>query len=111
MFRLADVVAALVVIRISTQFLLQIAGLLWLRLRRPDFPRPFRMWLYPLPALLAAVGFLYVLRVREEWKREVRYSLAIVVVGLLIFFLRSWRRKEWPFGAPTAHETAGAAVQ
>jgi amino acid transporter len=110
-FRLADVVAALVVIRISTQFVLQILGLLWLRLRRPDFPRPFRMWLYPLPAILAAIGFLYVLRMREEWMREVRYALAIVVAGLLIFCIRSWRRKEWPFGARTAHETAGPTVQ
>ena len=110
-FRLADVVAALVVIRISTQFVLQIVGLLLLRLRRPDFPRPFRMWLYPLPALLAVVGFLYVLRVRKEWMREVRYSLAIVAAGLLIFLIRSWRRKEWPFSAPTAHETPGAIGQ
>jgi amino acid transporter len=109
-FRLADVVAALVVIRISTQFVLQILGLFWLRLRRPDFPRPFRMWLYPLPALLAVVGFLYVLRVREEWMREVHYAVVIVVVGLVIFFIRSWRRKEWPFTTPIAHKVPGEPV-
>jgi amino acid transporter len=109
-FRLADVVAALVVIRISTQFVLQILGLLMLRLRRPDFPRPFRMWLYPAPAILALVGYLYVLRMREEWMREVQYAVAIVVVGLLIFLIRSWRRKEWPFSTPTAHKVMGEPV-
>src|ERR1051325_10715721 len=56
-FRLADVIAALVVNRILVQFLAQIAGVIVLRVRRPDLPRPFRMWLYPLPALVALGGF------------------------------------------------------
>src|SRR5450755_756935 len=51
-FSLADVIAALVVIRITLQFLVQAIGVIVLRIRRPDLPRPFRMWLYPLPALL-----------------------------------------------------------
>lgn len=106
LFSLAEVIAALVVIRISMQFLFQILGLLLLRARRPDFPRPFRMWLYPLPALLAAVGFIYVLIMRKDAIRQIRFSAVIVVLGLLIFFIRSWRRKEWPFSI--AHESAGA---
>ena len=109
-FRLADVVAALVVIRISTQFVLQILGLFWLRQRRPDFPRPFRMWLYPVPAILAVVGFLYVLRMREEWQREIGYAVAIVAVGLCLFLVRSWRRKEWPFSPPIARKVTGETV-
>ena len=48
---LADLIAALVVIRIMIQFLVQAIGVIVLRIRRPDLPRPFRMWLYPLPAL------------------------------------------------------------
>lgn len=106
LFRLADLIAALLVIRISVQYLMQILGLLWLRAHRPDFPRPFRMWLYPLPALLAAIGFLYVVIARKNAIREIRYATVIVVVGLLIFMLRSWRRKEWPFSI--AHESTGA---
>lgn len=49
LLRLADVIAALVVIRIIVQFLAQTIGVIVLRVRRPDLPRPFRMWLYPLP--------------------------------------------------------------
>ena len=45
--QLADVIAALVVIRLLLQFLLQEVGLLILRKRHPEMPRPFRMWLYP----------------------------------------------------------------
>jgi amino acid transporter len=96
-FRLADVIAALVVIRILVQFLAQIAGVIVLRVRRPDLARPFRMWLYPLPALFAFCGFLYVLISRKNFLKEVRYAAVLVVVGLIIYFVRSWRRREWPF--------------
>ena len=58
-FSLGDVVAALVVIRILLQFLLQHVGVMVLRRTQPDLPRPFRLWLYPLPPVLALVGFLY----------------------------------------------------
>lgn len=111
LFTLQDVIAALVVIRIMVQFLMQIAGLVLLRLRRPDFPRPFRMYLYPVPAVLAGLGFVFVLLKRPGFMKEIRYGLAIVVVGLIIFAIRSWRRKEWPFSGLSAHRMDGAAVK
>jgi amino acid transporter len=96
-FRLADVIAALVVIRILVQFLAQIVGVIVLRIRRPDLARPFRMWLYPLPALLALAGFVYVLISRKNFMKEVRYAAVLVVVGLIIYFIRARMRREWPF--------------
>ncbi|HEY8061526.1 MAG TPA: APC family permease [Gemmatimonadales bacterium] len=100
--QLADIIAALVVIRIMVQFLFQTVGIIVLRIRRPDLPRPFRMWLYPLPALLATFGFLFVLIERKNFLKEVRYAVVIVVAGIAIYLVRSWRRREWPFGAPQA---------
>jgi len=108
LFTLADLILALVIIRISVQFYSQILGLILLRARRPDFPRPFRMWLYPIPAVLAGLGFIYVLIVRTDAIREIRYSLVIIVLGLLIYLIRSWKRREWPFSSVNAHEIAGA---
>src|ERR1022692_1951566 len=96
--RLADLIASLIVIRIVLQFLVQSIGVIVLRIRRPDLPRPFRMWLYPLPALIAAASFLFILVSRRDFLREVRYAGVILVVGLLIYGVRSWRRSEWPFG-------------
>src|SRR5260370_33698265 len=52
-FRLVDVITAPVVIRITLQFLMQIVGLLLVRTRRPDLPRPFRMVLDTEPTVLA----------------------------------------------------------
>jgi len=100
--RLADVIAALVVIRLMVQFIVQAVGLIVLRSRRPDMPRPFRMWLYPLPALLAIAGFAFILLARKDFLREVRYAVAILIVGLAIYLVRSWRRHEWPFALAAA---------
>jgi len=94
---LRDIIAALVVIRIAVQFLLQTVGVMVLRVRRPELPRPFRMWLYPLPALLATFGFTYILIARKHFMREVRYAIVLVVAGVIIYMVRSWRRGEWPF--------------
>jgi amino acid transporter len=95
--RLADLIAALVVIRIILQFLVQSIGVIVLRIRRPDLPRPFRMWLYPLPALVATGSFVFILVSRAGFLREIRYAAVILVVGTLVYCTRAWRRREWPF--------------
>ena len=102
---LADVIAALVVIRILLQFLLQAVGAIIIRIRQPDLPRPFRMWLYPLPSLIASVGFIYILFSRPNFIKEIRYAIVLLVVGSVIYLTRAYARKEWPFG--NALETGG----
>jgi amino acid transporter len=100
--RLADLIAALVVIRIILQYLVQAVGVIVLRIRRPDLPRPFRMWLYPLPAMVAAASFVFMLVSRKGFLREIRYAGVILVVGIVIYAVRAWRRGEWPFGESSA---------
>jgi basic amino acid/polyamine antiporter, APA family len=95
--RLKDAIAALVVIRLVLQFLVQAIGSIVLRIRRPDLPRPFRMWLYPLPALLASAGFLFILFNRANWQKEVRYAVIILATGVAIYLFRAWKDAEWPF--------------
>jgi basic amino acid/polyamine antiporter, APA family len=100
--RLKDVIAAHVVIRLLLQFLVQAIGSIVLRVRRPDLPRPFRMWLYPLPALLASAGFLFILFNRANWQKEMRYAVVILLTGVLIYLFRAWKQAEWPFKAAAA---------
>jgi APA family basic amino acid/polyamine antiporter len=97
--QLAQVIAALVVIRLILQFLLQEIGLLILRKQHPEMPRPFKMWLYPLPALLATAGFLYILIERPNFMREIRYAALLLIIGLALYFVRAARRREWPWAA------------
>ena len=89
-FSLGEVIAALVVLRITVQFLLQHVGLMALRRREPGRPRPFRVWLYPLPPLLALAGFGYILVGRAAFGRELRMAGVVVVLGGLSYGLRSW---------------------
>src|SRR5437660_5335915 len=105
--RLRDAIAALVVIRLVLQFLVQAVGVMVLRIRRPEMPRPFRMWLYPLPALLACAGFLFILFNRENKWREIRYAVVILLTGMVIYMIRAWRGREWPFGIAPAADVGG----
>ena len=101
--RLADLIAALVVIRILLQYLVQAVGVIVLRIRRPEMARPFRMWLYPVPALVAAASFLFILISRTGFLREIRYAAVILIGGIAVYCVRAWRRREWPFGELAGH--------
>ncbi len=88
LFRLADVVTALVVIRVMVQFLAQTIGVIVLRSTRPEVPRPFRMWLYPVPAVLAFLGFVYLLIMRPKSLESIRVAIALIVIGAVLFAVR-----------------------
>jgi amino acid transporter len=98
---LSHVIAALVAIRILLQYVLQQIGIILLRVRRPEMPRPFRVWLYPLPPLVALAGFLFILFSRPDASREFVYAGVIAASGSILYFTRAYRRREWPF-APQA---------
>ena len=98
MLQLVDLVAALVVIRILLQFLLQQVGVMVLRRTQPELARPFKIWLYPMPPLVAIVGFLYILFSRPHFAREIIFALVVVLTGTATYLLRAYKRGEWPFG-------------
>ena len=96
--RLADVIAALVVIRILLQYLVQAVGVIVLRIRRPDMPRPFRMWLYPVPALRGggdSSSFCFA----QEFFAGDSICGGDSGGGIVVYCVRAWRRREWPFGS------------
>jgi amino acid transporter len=90
-FSLVDVIAALVVLRIVLQFSLQHIGVMVLRAQHPAMPRPFRMWLYPLPPVAALVGFTYIVLSRPNFARELILALAVAMLGTLVFLVRGAR--------------------
>jgi amino acid transporter len=96
-FSLSQVIALLVVIRILLQFLLQQAGVIWLRFKQPDLPRPFKIPLYPLPPIFAMAGFIFILIYRPNPLLELGAAAAIAASGSAIYFFRAKSRHEWPF--------------
>jgi amino acid transporter len=87
-FSLADVIAALVVLRIVLQFLMQHVGVIYLRQTQPEMKRPFRIWLYPLPPLLAIAGFLYILLERANFQRELAGAGVLIACGTIVYVMR-----------------------
>jgi amino acid transporter len=93
-FSLVHVIAALVVVRIVMQFSLQHVGVMLLRKRRPEMKRPFRMWMYPVPPIVALVGFAYIVFVRRGSARELMIAVGVVVVGTVLFVVRGRGQSE-----------------
>ncbi len=59
-FTLGQLVSWLIQVQILLQFIWQCGAVVLLRRYRPDVPKPFRMWLYPLPALISLAMWLYI---------------------------------------------------
>jgi amino acid transporter len=93
---LQTVIDALVTMRILVQFIGQIGAAMRLRQIKPESERPFRMWLYPLPALLALLGWLF-LFLTSGWQ-QVFYSVLALATGGVAFLFWSRTRRTWPFG-------------
>jgi amino acid transporter len=96
-FSLAQVITMLVITRILLQFFLQHAGVVLLRLQRPELARPFRMPLYPLPPLIAMAGFVFMLVNRTHALGGLAVAAGIACSGSAIYLCRARRLAQWPF--------------
>jgi amino acid transporter len=106
-FDLGSVINALITTRIIEQFIGQIVAVVLLRVREPHRPRPFKLWLYPVPCGVALVGWLYVY-VCSGWP-FILLGLATLTAGVAAFFVWSWRMQSWPFAAPFSGEPKATA--
>ncbi len=94
---LGMVIDALITTRILVQFVGQIGALTLLRRRAPDMPRPYRMWLYPLPSLVALLGWIFVFATTPL--SVIAFGLGALLLGVICFGAWSWNGKTWPFAA------------
>ncbi|MHB8303501.1 MAG: APC family permease [Acidobacteriaceae bacterium] len=106
LFRLQQLISALIVTRIVFQFLLQAVGLVAFRKRLGGQAAHFKMPLYPVPALLAIGGFLFVLLHGTDLSKEIEFAVVLLLTGLAIYMVRALVRKEWPFSSEPMPPTA-----
>ena len=99
-FPLDTVIAALLTTRIGVQFIGQVGALVLLRRRRPDLARPYKMWLYPLPCFVAAVGWIFVLATTEA--KVLLYGVGTLALGVVAFLLWARTTRQWPFQQPSS---------
>ena len=99
------VIDALLTTRILIQFVGQVAAVMLLRRREPSLERPYRIWLYPFPALIALVGWLFVLLTND--RKPLLIGGATLVLGVACFLAWSAATGRWPFGAPKVDPAKG----
>jgi fructoselysine transporter len=102
----------LTAVMVLVQGLAQIVALVVLRRRQPQLRRPYKMILYPLPAVAAALGWAAVYLYADANAPDlhpIELSLAWVAVGTGAYLLWARRHGEWPFGPKQIHEQYLAA--
>ena len=93
-FSLGMVIDVMLITRILVQFMGQIGAVMLLRKHRPDLERPYRIYLYPLPAFLALMGWAYLFATSGLM---MVIGLGTVAAGVGAFLFWSWHNKTWPF--------------
>src|ERR1019366_667295 len=86
--------ASLLVIRSTVQFMGQNIGLYLLRRNRPDLPMPFKMWLYPLPGMVALAGWMFIFATSRQFMLP---GGAFLVSGVVAFLIHQRMKREWQF--------------
>jgi amino acid transporter len=95
LFSLALVIDALIATRILVQFIGQIGGVVLLRRRAPGMARPFLIWLYPVPVVVALLGWLFILGTTAV--QVIVFGLGMLALGVACFLVWSFRLRQWPF--------------
>jgi amino acid transporter len=98
-FPLSDVINGLLTTRILVQFIGQVWAVILLRRTQPNLVRPFRMWLFPVPALVALCGWLFLFITADRIHQE--YAALVIVLGLVSYFVWARLTKRWPFAGPS----------
>ncbi|QWF84572.1 APC family permease [Amycolatopsis sp. CA-230715] len=102
LFSLTDVISAAVSTLVLIQSLAQVAAIVVLRRRQPHLKRPYRQWLYPLPTVIALVGFVYLYYSSTEL--SLWLSIGWVVFGIAAFLVWAKAERTWPFGPKEIRE-------
>nr|WP_234735757.1 APC family permease [Tellurirhabdus bombi] len=103
LFKLSDVITAILAMRILVQFIGQAVGLLILHSRKKT-SFPFRMPLYPLPVLLAIAVWAFIFI--STGISFMLSGLTVIGLGIIAFLISTRIRKQWPFAkAETSQQT------
>jgi amino acid transporter len=92
--RLRTAIAAILAMRLLVQFIGQAVGVMLLRKRWGSEKLPFKMWLYPVPAVITmlAWGWLF-------WQTGAvrKWGILEVALGAIAFLVWTREMRQWPF--------------
>ena len=95
LFSLFSVIRAILAMRCIIQFIGQGVGLILLHRRWGSGRLPFRMWMYPVPVVIAIVGWMGIFI--STGRVPMLASLAAATAGILVYLGRARWQRQWPF--------------
>ncbi len=95
-------IAGILAVRLIVQFIGQAVGVMLLRKRLGTERLPFKMWLYPVPAILTMIGWAWLF-----WHTGAarKWGLLEIAMGVLAFLVWTATMKQWPFARAEAKMT------
>jgi amino acid transporter len=101
-FTLSTIISALIALTIWVQFIGQIVALTLLRKKQPELRRPYKQWLYPVPSIIALIGWIYIFQ-GSGWP-AIRIMLIWTGLGIVAFLVWAKIERTWPFGPKVIRE-------
>ena len=86
LFKLSDVISAILAMRILVQFIAQAIGVVLLRRKKAPVLPPFKMWLYPIPVVVSIVIWIYIFFSTGKFAF---LGMLIAGVGVAIYFIKN----------------------
>ncbi len=95
LFKIKDVINAILAMRILIQFIGQAVGLILLHRKKGKNFFKWEMPLFPLPVIVAIILWLCIFF--STTVEMMLYGITIIVLGVFAFLLKGKLGKEWPF--------------
>jgi len=92
LFKMGEVITAIITMRIIIQFVGQSAGVMYWHWHKQNDLRPYKMWLYPLPAIIGIIIWLFIL-FTSPWV-YIASAAGIIGVGAVVFYTVMWPREK-----------------
>jgi fructoselysine transporter len=102
--KLETAIAGILAMRLLVQFIGQAVGVMLLRRQWGTQRLPFKMWLYPVPAVITIIGCAALFWATGPARK---WGIVEIALGVVAFLVRAHQLKEWPF-APAKPAVEGA---
>jgi amino acid transporter len=97
----------LTTVMVIVQAVAQVAAVTVLRRRQPTLKRPYKMFLYPLPSVIALIGWVSVFCYADKNSpgfHPIEFSIGWLLLGVVAFLIWARAEKTWPFGPKDIRE-------
>lgn len=95
LFKITDVIKAILAMRILVQFIGQAIGLILLRRKRGTSNMPYKMPLFPIPVIIAVAIWSFIFY--STGPKYMLGGLAVIATGAIAYFILAKQNKWWPF--------------